>query len=197
MKRKACETCKKQFTVRPYRKTKARFCSYKCYWGFTKSQIPPSHLTCTKCGATKEFKFFNKSKIGKFGRRSYCSSCSKVFYKNWRVKNFKIINENRKQEYKKVKRDPKFYFKRIKGRAKQSNKLFSIDFNFFLSLWNQKCHYCGGEVNTAGIDRVDASIGYIPSNCVRCCAVCNKAKNNLSVSDFLNHCKKIVNFNNL
>lgn len=197
MKRKTCETCKKQFEIKPYRKKVARFCSYKCYWSFTKSQVPPSHLTCTKCRATKEFKFFNKSVAGKYGRKSYCSSCSSKMFKKWRIDNYKQNNASRKEQYLKEKRDYKFYFKRLKSRAIQSDIPFDLKPEFFLSLWNERCHYCGGEVNTAGIDRVDSSKGYIIDNCVRCCSICNKAKNNLSVEDFLSHCKKIVNFNNL
>jgi hypothetical protein len=36
------------------------------------------------------------------------------------------------------------------------------------------CHYCG-HVHPAGggVDRVDSRIGYVPENCVPCCAECN------------------------
>lgn len=192
MTSKQCDTCKLDFPVRNYRKDDARFCSYTCYWNFTKSQIPPSHLTCTKCKSTKEFKFFHKSRQGKFGRKSYCSACARGIFNNWRLKNYKKINEKRKNYYKTVLRDPKFYFNRTKRAARQRGIDFDISLDFFLSLWNDKCKYCGDIVSTAGIDRIDSKIGYTSSNCVRCCTICNKAKNNLNIEEFINHCKKII-----
>jgi hypothetical protein len=193
MTSKQCETCKKNFSVIKSREEKARFCSYLCYWGFTKSQTPPSHIVCTKCGVPKEFRFFHKSRQGAYGRKSYCSTCAHKFFNNWKVKNYEKINKYRKQRYSQIIKTPKFIFERLKRNAKQRNILFNIDLDFFMSLWDKECTYCGDIVTTAGIDRVDSSIGYVKENCVRCCSVCNKAKNNMSIEQFINHCKKILN----
>lgn len=189
---KQCETCNKQFSILEYRKDKARFCSYTCYWGFTKSQTPPSHIICTKCNIPKEFKFFHKSKQGAYGRKSYCSTCAHIMFNKYKIENYDKINKNRIERYKTTVKDPKFIFNRLKRNAKQRNIFFNIDLDFFMSLWEQNCTYCGDKVYTAGIDRIDSSIGYVSGNCVRCCFICNKAKNNLSVGDFINHCKKIL-----
>jgi hypothetical protein len=63
---------------------------------------------------------------------------------------------------------------------------------------SSSCHYCGtlpikthggklynGAYLHNGIDRVNNNIGYELSNCVPCCMICNRAKNTLSVGDFL------------
>ncbi len=78
------------------------------------------------------------------------------------------------------------------------------------------CHYCGGidtksvgkirdrkyldfdeesrlryDVKLNGVDRVDNSVGYILSNCVPCCVVCNFMKHKLSAEEFINKVKSI------
>jgi transcriptional regulator with XRE-family HTH domain len=71
----------------------------------------------------------------------------------------------------------------------------------FLTLTSGDCYYCGssphmthqanGENNTNGcytyngIDRVDNSKGYLISNVVSCCRVCNVAKASMTVDAFL------------
>lgn len=81
-----------------------------------------------------------------------------------------------------------------------------------ISYFTQPCYYCGIiEYNSThtrkrkgrkvikdrqytfkynGIDRVDPKKGYILSNCVACCKVCNISKNNLSKEEFLNWLKR-------
>ena len=63
------------------------------------------------------------------------------------------------------------------------------------------CHYCGKPPNKShrkcdtflynGLDRVDNSIGYIASNVVPCCYICNKMKGELPVEVFLEHLNNI------
>ena len=47
-------------------------------------------------------------------------------------------------------------------------------------------------VYSIGIDRVDNSVGYLPSNCISCCSWCNRAKNNGTLANFVDKCKKIA-----
>jgi len=66
----------------------------------------------------------------------------------------------------------------------------------------KECHYCGSPpklgqrvgkyksvVGTPviynGVDRINSNIGYIISNCVPCCSICNKMKMQYSVEDFM------------
>jgi hypothetical protein len=68
------------------------------------------------------------------------------------------------------------------------------------------CFYCGSNEKrkvfsrkTAapflcfGIDRVDNKQGYIPSNCVPCCKVCNRAKDVLTQEEFMSWVLKVCN----
>ena len=86
---------------------------------------------------------------------------------------------------------------------------FNISKSLFHQLVIQPCHYCEelpsnvckSNKNTKGVfvynglDRVQNEIGYIPDNVVPCCSRCNYIKATFSVSDFIAHCKKIVNCN--
>lgn len=68
----------------------------------------------------------------------------------------------------------------------------------------EPCYYCGSEPNNrkvtknslspffySGIDRVDNSIGYIASNVVPCCTICNRAKKDMSVGEFMQWINKV------
>lgn len=73
-------------------------------------------------------------------------------------------------------------------------------------LFKQNCFYCGvppskyfcktgmnGAYLFNGIDRKDNSkdIGYILSNCVTCCTICNYRKSNTDVEDFIEWVKRV------
>lgn len=79
-----------------------------------------------------------------------------------------------------------------RGNAKRRGITFDLTQKQFLSLWEQPCAYCGGEVHKIGIDRVNNSVGYIISNVVSCCPQCNRLKGKLSRDKFLRLCKQIV-----
>jgi hypothetical protein len=97
-----------------------------------------------------------------------------------------------------------------KSRAKYKNIKFKLSKAEFKKLTGQNCIYCGvkplqiskADLNRPnnekyvfnGIDRIDSLKGYIKSNCVPCCEICNKAKRNLSREDFLIWIKRLVSF---
>lgn len=75
--------------------------------------------------------------------------------------------------------------------------LYELEESFILGLFSKNCIYCNAEPNNlcldqtkkrifkySGIDRVDNSLGYIPSNCVPCCSQCNRAKSDLSLEEW-------------
>ncbi len=93
-----------------------------------------------------------------------------------------------------------------KNHAKKRNKDFCLDKDFFWSLTQLPCYYCGAEkTNTAknyyledsiqynGIDRIDSALGYTIDNVVPCCIECNQAKNDLSQSYFKSWIEKVYN----
>jgi len=84
-----------------------------------------------------------------------------------------------------------------KCRAERKGLAFSLADQEFKSLTTDECFYCGappqntkksgyenGDYIYNGIDRIDNSHGYELSNCVTCCRLCNRAKADLSLSDF-------------
>lgn len=109
-------------------------------------------------------------------------------------------------------------YEKYKRTAKDRDLEFTISKEEFIKLSKQSCTYCGIEPKQIyykknklenlvynGIDRYDNTKGYIKDNCVTCCIVCNRAKNNLSMEDFLNwierislfRCRYLYNFDNI
>ena len=41
---------------------------------------------------------------------------------------------------------------------------------------------------------MDNTLGYTEDNCVTCCKICNRMKDTLTVEDFKEHIKTILNF---
>lgn len=86
---------------------------------------------------------------------------------------------------------------------------FSLPYEDFKLLTQLECHYCGGKPSQIiegrkewypkfiynGIDRVDNFKGYIYGNVVPCCKLCNRFKSNYTVGLFIDHCKKVTEFN--
>jgi len=76
--------------------------------------------------------------------------------------------------------------------AKSRAYEFSLTFEEFMTFWNVDCTYCGDQIDTIGLDRMDNRQGYTLSNVVPCCSVCNYMKQGLSVEQFMNHVNKII-----
>lgn len=57
-------------------------------------------------------------------------------------------------------------------------------------LLTSKCTYCGGD--GYGIDRIDSSKGYVAGNVTPCCSRCNVMKNDMTVSEFESHIRRIA-----
>lgn len=90
------------------------------------------------------------------------------------------------------------YQSSTKDRNKDIN--FKLSLPEFTKLVTDNCFYCGTKPNRlnsiqrkydkptlrfSGIDRVDSDKDYTTDNCVTCCTFCNRAKNDLSLDDFL------------
>jgi hypothetical protein len=88
--------------------------------------------------------------------------------------------------------------------AKKRNLIFLLTNEYCLDLFKRDCFYCGvepkqkfthktcrGEFIYNGIDRVDNSQGYTPSNCVACCSTCNYKKSNMNGGEFLEWISKV------
>jgi hypothetical protein len=101
--------------------------------------------------------------------------------------------------------------------AKKRNFSFSLTREQFVTLIAGNCNYCGAlpteysqltrskssiewlkqcTILCNRIDRVDSNVGYELTNCVSCCKRCNEMKMAATNKDFLDHVRKIYNFQN-
>ncbi len=71
-----------------------------------------------------------------------------------------------------------------RANAKRKNNEFSLRREEAVSLFVGECYYCGVK-NAMGIDRIDNEKGYTAENSVSCCRVCNYAKRDMKLPDFL------------
>jgi hypothetical protein len=102
--------------------------------------------------------------------------------------------------------------KSYKDNAKKRKLNFELSIEEFNGFIFSNCYYCGQEpqlvkftgyknrrdrfISYNGIDRIDNNKGYILSNCVSCCKICNGAKSDYSFEEFRNWIKRLVSFNN-
>lgn len=92
--------------------------------------------------------------------------------------------------------------KRIKNDAARAGRVFEITLDEFMIISQQDCFYCKlppsnkltyvsnagnftREFIYSGMDRVDNEVGYIRTNVVPCCIICNRAKNNMPFDEFM------------
>ncbi len=91
------------------------------------------------------------------------------------------------------KENPKKYrFSSCKSGARIRGFEWDLTFEQFIIFWRKPCFYCGSEIETIGLDRIDSKKGYTLDNIVSCCPCCNNWKGSMSQEDFLSHCFKIV-----
>jgi hypothetical protein len=115
------------------------------------------------------------------------------------------INEVRKDWYEENKEHMRDWSKKnVNSRLDASKR--SADkrgYDWYLSdeyakeLMTSECHYCGLldlGVRVNGIDRVDNTLGYWPSNTVSCCKLCNYFKKDYTLEQFLGHAKRITEY---
>ena len=90
--------------------------------------------------------------------------------------------------------------------AKKRGRSFTLNFEEFINLTQQNCHYCGDKPNQYskhyyaikgffynGLDRVNNSRGYEIDNVVPCCKHCNRAKWEKSKDEFVGWLKRCFN----
>lgn len=94
-----------------------------------------------------------------------------------------------------------------KHKASQRGYSFDLTDEQFKNITKMSCHYCGSFPNNEakhpgyngnyvynGIDRIDNTKGYSIENCVPCCRTCNRAKNTMSYSEYINWIHRTSNY---
>lgn len=128
---------------------------------------------CFICQQNRELFCFAKNKRKKDGLDTRCKECMSLKRKNWKSEDV----------YKKYCRD-----------AKRRGLIFLLTKQDFVIFQNRSCHYCNAPLDKVRLDRVDNQIGYLLNNVVPCCAICNRLKGTLGLTDFLQHITKIYSF---
>lgn len=89
-------------------------------------------------------------------------------------------------------------------RTYTKNSTVPIDFSWFVGMASLPCFYCNEKpakrdnkntnyfIYANGIDRICSNLSYQIENTVACCEECNKAKMHMSIDDFLQRTKRIV-----
>lgn len=174
---------------------------------------------CLNCGKKifkDEKRFLNTLGEYNWNIIKFCSKdCSKEHFNKernkWRKEHPKEYKKERDYYYQRMLENPEIeeryrnslrkYGQTIKGRynhyktgAKQRGLIFSLTKEQFESFWQKPCYYCGGEINTIGLDRIDSSKNYTLNNIVPCCEKCNKMKLIMSQQDFINQCSKVYKY---
>ena len=170
---------------------------------------------CSKCKKEKELTEFYKDKSKKDGLKSWCKEChledSRKRESRYNETRKKYREEHREESREKKKK----YYKKNKEHILESNRKWRQTFkgrllsykrsaeqrkinwllteDEFESFWKKPCSYCGDEIETIGIDRIDSKKSYEINNCKPCCTDCNKMKLDLSEDEFLKLIKKIYN----
>jgi hypothetical protein len=113
-------------------------------------------------------------------------------------------NKERKQLYDKARRpsmrsvfyirsqQPRYRYKNYKSGATKRKLAFPLTFMEFMTFWQKPCSYCGLDIETIGIDRIDSARGYEISNLVPCCRWCNVTKMARTPAAFVDHCRAVV-----
>ena len=109
-------------------------------------------------------------------------------------------------------------YHKYKTTAKHNKRAFKLTKEQFKKLTSSKCFYCGTHPYLLfnplrstnrkgtpisreaylynGVDRVNSKKGYIISNCVSCCFICNRMKNTIDLDVFQKQIKKIYHYQN-
>jgi hypothetical protein len=100
-------------------------------------------------------------------------------------------------------------FNDYRSGAKNKNREFELDFEYFEKLLKSNCFYCGTPplldktvengygkltIKYNGVDRKNNNIGYTVENCVTACKLCNYAKKAMSYENFVAWLDRITKF---
>lgn len=99
-------------------------------------------------------------------------------------------------------------YRLLKCNAERRGIEFNLTFEESVFIASQDCYYCGKAPCLVGtkkytvngswlhnsVDRLDSNKGYSFDNCVPACLTCNVAKSEMTVDQYIEHCKRVVNY---
>ena len=139
---------------------------------------------CQRCKEHKLFTEFASMRDSEDGYAKWCKSCKSLYDKErYPLLKAQIIARQATVHSK---------FLKYQREARARNHSWNLSYDQFVSLWQQPCVYCGKDISTIGIDRVDSNVGYEIKNCVACCGTCNLMKFTLPKDEWIAHMKRIL-----
>jgi len=104
---------------------------------------------------------------------------------------------NKEKLSKANKESPHRRFINYRSKAKMKGMIFTLTLEDFKNEISKPCGYCGETIAVRGLDRIDNNVGYILSNIISCCPLCNYLKRDLTVIEFKNHIRQIFRHSGL
>lgn len=98
-----------------------------------------------------------------------------------------------------------YLFRRISRDAKRRGLSFTLTKEWVAAAIIDRCHYCNrpgtnvlkrkfGNFSYNGLDRKNNNVGYTEKNCVTCCFVCNRAKQEMTYKEFISWIDDMVQY---
>ena len=156
-----------------------------------KPRTPPEPRTpptppesCSKCRAPlpRTPEHFNHLARSPDGLDYWCKGCR-------RCARQESYQRNRRAEPQHL--TPKDKWRGYRNGARQQDLAWGLTWEQFMGLWQLPCHYCGSEILTIGLDRVDNDRGYLIENVVPCCPACHRMKRGVSTRSWLRQIRRI------
>ena len=170
-----CKSCKKASDKARYEANPEKKKAYgKAYYEANKEKVKALHKT---------YREANKEKIKADGKAYREANREKILAQkkaHYEANREKIIAQ--KKAYYKT---PAGKFSEYSKGAKVRGIPFLIEFQQFEGLWQKPCFYCGAEIKTIGLDRIDNDGPYHIDNVVPCCWSCNNSKGTLPLEEWL------------
>lgn len=200
-----CTTCGRQTSVRKYsligKCKNTRYCAECSNKRYTPDRVGEIHGRLTIIARDR--------KVG--NKRHFKARCQCGHVGTWEMD---IIREkshstecwHRSEAERQYRSEPKTLleclFRTYRSGAEQRGHKFDLTLEVFGILVKENCHYCGGEPQTTiknalaellynGIDRKDNSKGYLKTNVLPCCTLCNRGKGKMSYKAFKKWIKQL------
>lgn len=143
--------------------------------------------TCTCCKAEKDLSEFHKDPQHSDGYRNQCKECRSKYDQQPHRKLIAKKSERKRRD------TPLYRMNKYKRGAVGRGLEWGLTEKEFMGFWQAPCDYCGGDISTVGLDRIDSKKGYTVDNVSPCCFTCNRMKGTLNKQDFIKQCERIVN----
>ena len=148
---------------------------------------------CSICGELKPFSEFHKDKCSKDGLHSWCKICKKEYREN--------NKEKIKESYKHGNKYKRLSIIRSLNRHKQKYDVI-VTVDECMEMDNEYCFYCGCKLEweygtgltncSPTIDRLNNENTLTTDNIVFACHACNSGKNNGTIEEYIERCKRVV-----